>query len=224
MKSSFFLQMIILLPFAGFVFAGRTVWMGILAVLAGLGVVSARSEGNPGNWDTSEMVKCYKQVIVRQSLMTDPRWMDSDLLNKWAMAERNVIKCLLVGQTGYDMLEDWVEVANKASEAAQAVVSQGLLSGEAYGMACRILDEWHCDVVTSYGGVKCYDRTVTPPAVGNAANRLDTLASLRKQGTLDSQAIAEVEAGIQSDLKGTESADVAEEVSSFLMDLLGYNK
>jgi hypothetical protein len=222
MKSSLLIQLIVMLPIAGVVFATRSVWMGVLAVLAGLGVVSARSADNPSERNTSEMVKCYVKVPVKTNLMQDPRWADSELLNQWADAERNVIKCLLVGQTGYDMLEDMVDRANRAGEAAQTAVTQGLLSGEAYGMACRILDEWHCDVVTGYGGVKCYDRTVTPPMIGNAANRLSTLASLRKQGTLDSQAVAEAEAGMAGDLKDVKSPALADEVSSFLMDLLGY--
>jgi len=223
MKSSVW-QIMVLIPLIGVVFAARTVWMGILAVLAGLGVVSARSEGDTGDRDTSGMVKCYVKVPVKQSLMQDPRWADSDLLNKWAEAERNVVKCLMVGQTGYDMLEDMVEHASRAGEAAQTVVAQGLLSGEAYGMAREILDEWHADMVTSYGGVKCYDRSPTPPVVGNVANRLSTLASLRKQGTLSSQAVAEVEAGMEQDLKSVQSAAVADELSSFLIDLLGYNQ
>jgi hypothetical protein len=60
--------------------------------------------------------------------------------------------------------------------------------------------------------------------VGNVANRLSTLASLRKQGKITSQAVDEVEAGIASDLKSAESAAVADELSSFLIDLLGYNQ
>jgi hypothetical protein len=72
--------------------------------------------------------------------------------------------------------------------------------------------------------VKCYDRSPTPPVVGNVANRLSTLASLRKQGKITAQAVDEVEAGMEEDLKGTESADVADELSRFLLDLLGYNQ
>jgi hypothetical protein len=217
-------QILVLIPLIGVVFAARTVWMGVLAVLAGLGVVSARTEADPGDRDTSEMVKCYVKVPIKQSLMQDARWVDSDLLNKWAEAERNVIKCLMVGQTGYDMLEDMVEHASRAGEVAQTVVAQGLLSGEAYGMAREVLDEWHADMVTGYGGVKCYDRSPTPPVVGNVANRLSTLVSLRKQGKITTQAVDEVEAGMESDLKGTESAAVTDELSSFLVDLLGYNQ
>lgn len=220
---SFVWQLIVLIPIIGVVFAARTVWMGILAVLAGLGVVSARSESDPRAKDTSEMVKCYVRVPIKQSLMQDARWADSNLLNKWAEAERNVVKCLMVGESGYDMLDDMALRAGQAGQAAQTVVAQGLLSGEAYGMAREILDEWHADMVTGYGGVKCYDRSPTPPVVGNVANRLSTLASYKKQGTLNSQAVAEVEAGMEEDLKGVQSAAVADELSSFLIDLLGYS-
>lgn len=223
MKSSLFWQLLVMLPIAGVAFAARTVWMGILAVLAGLGVVSARSESDSSERDTSGMVKCYVRVPVKQSLMQDARWADSDLLNKWAEAERNVIKCLMVGESGYDMLDDMAMSAGQAGMEAEKVVTQGLLSGEAYGMAREILDEWHADMVTSYGGVKCYDRSVTLPYVGNVANRLSTLASLRKQGKITAQAVDEVEAGMEQDLKGVQSTAVADELSSFLIDLLGYN-
>jgi hypothetical protein len=223
MKTLQMISIVLLVPLAMAGYFARSLWTSILAILAGMGMISAQGDVKPNDRVTFETVKHYKQVPLKQSLMQDACWADSNLLNKWAEAERNVIKCLLLGDEGYRELEDWVKAANKAAETAQNAVPQGLLSGEAYGMARQILDEWHCDVVTSYGGVKCYDRAATPPVVGNVANRLATLAQYKKEGKLSVQVVAEAEAGMEADLKGVESAAIADEVTSFLLDLLGYS-
>lgn len=208
----------------GIAFWGRSIWTGVLALLAGLGVVQSRNaEGDdypPVNPEM--MVTCYSEAVVPHNAMWDSRWENSQPLNNWAEAERQILSYAGSGEGNFDRMNGFIKVAQEAAANAKSAVAAGALKQESYELAVRTLAEWHADMAISYSSVMCYRRAVPPPAIEDASNRLFSLSKLQMESKISMVAVQEARDGMRVVLDETYSNSVAAETSAFLLDLLGF--
>jgi hypothetical protein len=208
----------------GITFWGRSLWAGLLAVLAGLGVVQARNAGGDDNPPVNPemMVTCYSEAVMPRNAMWDSRWENSQVLNNWAEAERLILSYAAGGERDFDRMNGFIKAAQEAATYAKSAVAAGVLSQQAYELAQRALAEWHADMATSYSSVMCYRRAVPPPAIEDASNRLLSLSRLQMEGKISMVAVEEASDCMRSVLDDSYSSAVSAETAAFLMDLLGF--
>lgn len=228
MKTTIFLQSLLVLPLIGLAVIARSAWVKILAFMAGLGMSSAcNAEGAKPRAETGDpdpVVECYKQVAVTEPIMKDSRWAHSDLIADWATAERAVLACATADDVRYEELQPKIVAARQAATNAKPIVGAGLLSQPAYDLAISILNEWHADTAMSYSGVKCYKRMAPPPAVSDTSSRLYSLQKLQAQGRIDDKVLAQTKEGMKSSLTTALSSKQSAELADFLLDLLGFTR
>jgi len=217
---------IALMPILAVGYLGRSIWTGVLALLAGMGMSSAcNADGTKPKAeadDPNAMVECYKQVAVTETIMKDSRWAHSDLIADWAIAERAILTYANGGVADFDEMETKIATAQQAAVRAKPVVTSGMLSQPVYDLAIGILNEWHANMAMSYSGVKCYKKAVTPPMVEDSSNRLSSLVRLQAQGKLTAEALAQVKEGMKTSLTASLSSKESAELADFLLDLLGF--
>jgi hypothetical protein len=216
-------QLLFGLPFllVGLVIWARGIWAGVLALLAGLGVVQAR-DGDETPVNPEMMVTCYSEAVVPYNAMRDPLWENSQVLNAWAEAERAIINYAETGESNFDVMNGFIKNAQQAAANAKSAVGAGLLSESAYELATAVLNEWHADMALNYSSVRCYRRAVPPPAIDDASKRLFSLSKLEMEGKISMVAVAEARDAMREVLDDSYSVIVAKETSAFLMDLLGF--
>jgi len=226
MKTTMFLSSLFLFPLIGLAVIARSAWVKVLAFLAGLGMSSAcNADGTKPKAeadDPNSMVECYKQVAFTSTIMSNPRRAHSDYIADWATAERAILAYANGGGANFDEMETKIAAAQQTAISAKPIVTTGLLSQPVYDLAVSILAEWHADMATSYSGVKCYKKKVTPPVVEDSTSRLMALGRLQSQGKLTSEALAQAKEGMKSSLTASLSVKQSAELADFLLDLLGF--
>jgi len=194
-----------------------------LGLLAGFGMSCAKSETGGDNVADSKppMKTCYK-VAYQPALLTDPRWARIAELEAWAKAERDILHAVKNERIDFDILEPKIAAADTAASNAKVVVSRGLLQKETYQLASEILDSWHRDIALSHSTIKCYEEAVSMPLIENVSQKLDELTNLQLQGTITPAAVNQARAAMNVEIKKAKTPAVAEELSQFLIQLLGY--
>jgi hypothetical protein len=210
---------VLLLPVLAISFISRTIWTGVLAILAGLGVVQARSASAD---EPSHMVMCYAKPR-EIAYFTKSDWQHSSLMIAWTLAEREIIKYADSKYGDFNTMQSLINAAGTAYNNAATEVSNGILSKEAYDMAGKVLAEWHKEMALAYTSVECYEATIIQPTIQNLSGRLFTLQQLSMEGKITPAAVAQAEQSIKSSLGSELSPAVSAELSQLLVELLGFN-
>jgi hypothetical protein len=210
---------VLLLPVLAISFITRSIWTGVLAILAGLGVVQAR---NASAEEPSKYVTCYAKP--RDPVyFNKAEWQNSSAMVNWARAERAIITYASYKKDNFTEMNKLISTARTAYHSAATEVGNGLLSKEAYDMAGEILAEWHKEMALAYTSVECYEATMIQPTINDVSGRLFTLQQLSMEGKITPAAVEQAEQSIKESLGAELSSKASAELAQLLVELLGFN-
>jgi hypothetical protein len=213
----------LLFPILGMIKFGRSLWLQILTLGAGLSMACAQTgDGKSQPPTTGKEVKtCYARVPEPRFFIR-AEWQKSPELVAWAIAEQLILASIKPGDYDYQTLSPKIAAADEAYKKAAVVVQQGLMSQALYDYAGSWVSHWHRSLEERYGGVMCYMVRSVPPVIDDINRRLITVEDMKLQGKVDSAAVAQVQAAIREQL-GTElTKQEAQDLSDLIMGLTGF--
>lgn len=203
----------------------------ILSFLAGMGLACSRADDGTGKSIIQDQTKpttveqppvmmCYAAGPPPPAF-SNPKWQESAELRAWAQAEKALLDYSHLKNLVPDTLMEIIGEANKARIAAQKAVNSGIISAKVFELASEILGEWHKDLATSKGSVKCYKSMPPEPIVQDSSEMLWQLESLSRQGKINTETANEVRTALRTRLSKELSSSDTEQLVALLNGLLG---